>query len=92
MKVVKSDVIEASGSLQVCSGQSSGSEAVIHAMRNIFDADDPEYRAAALHNTRDLCPTIATYAINSYIQVTITIVYSWRLGTEILRRYDVRSR
>ena len=80
MKVVKPDVIEASGSLQVCAGQFSGSEAAVHAMRSIFDADDTDAillvdasnafnalnRAAALHNTEVLCPTIATYAINTY--------------------------
>ena len=80
MKVVKPDVIDASGSLQVCAGQSSGSEAAIHAMRNIFDADDTDAillidasnafnalnRAAALHNTGILCPITATYAINTY--------------------------
>jgi hypothetical protein len=35
MKVVKPDVMSASGSLQLCAGQPSGSEAAIHAMRNI---------------------------------------------------------
>ena len=80
MKVVNLDVIEASGSFQVCAGQSSGSEAAIHAMRNIFDADDTHAillidasnafnvlnRAAALHNTGIMCPTMAAYAINTY--------------------------
>ena len=49
-KVTKQDVIEASGSLQVCAEFESGSEAAIH----------------ALHNVRILCPTIATYATNIY--------------------------
>ena len=80
MKVVKPDVMDASGPLQVCAGQTSGSEAAIHAMRNIFDTDDTDAillidasnefnslnRAAALHNLRILCPTIATYAKNTY--------------------------
>jgi hypothetical protein len=42
MKVVKPDEMSASGSLQLCAGQPSGSEATIHAMRNIFDEDDTE--------------------------------------------------
>ena len=64
MKVVKPDVMDASGPLQVCAGQTSGSEAAIHAMRNIFDTDDTDAillidasnafnslnRATALHN------------------------------------------
>ena len=49
-KVTKQDVIEASGSLQVCAEFESGSEAAIH----------------ALHNVRIYCPTIATYATNIY--------------------------
>ena len=36
MRVTKPDVVDASGSLQVCAGHKSGSEAAIHAMHNIF--------------------------------------------------------
>jgi len=42
MKVLKQDVIDASGSLQVCAGQKCGSEAAIHAMHSIFEADDTD--------------------------------------------------
>ena len=80
MKVTKPDVIDASGSLQVCAGHKSGSEAAIHAMRDIFHADETDAvllidasnafnalnRTATLHNIRVLCPTIAAYAINTY--------------------------
>ena len=79
-KVIKPDVIDASGSIQVCAGHKSGSEAAIHAMREIFEHDNSDAvllvdasnafndlnRAAALHNIRVLCPSIATYAINTY--------------------------
>ena len=58
----------------------SGSEAAIHAMHNILEAHNTDAvslidtsnefnslnRASALHNVRILCPTIATYAINTY--------------------------
>ena len=60
----------------------SGSEAAIHAMYTIFEADDSDAvllidasnafnalnRATALHNTQVLCPVhvIAVYTINSY--------------------------
>ena len=78
-KVTKPDVIDASGSLQVCAGHKSGSEAAIHAMRELFEHDNSDAvllidasnafnslnRAAALHNIRVLCPSIATYAINT---------------------------
>ena len=79
-RVAKQDVINASGVMQVCAGQKSGGEAAIHAMRNIFEADETDAallvdasnvfnslnRAAALNNIRVLCPLIATYVINTY--------------------------
>ena len=82
MSVVKKDVVDASGSLQLCAGQKSGSEAPIHAMHTILESDDTDAallidasnafnannRAAALHNIRILCPIIAIYAINTYRQ------------------------
>ena len=42
IRVTKPDVINASSSLQVCAGHKSGSEAAIHAMRNIFYADETD--------------------------------------------------
>ena len=42
MRVTKPDVIDASGSLQVCAGHKSGSEAAIHAMCNIFEAGEKD--------------------------------------------------
>ena len=82
MNICKPDVIESSGSLQLCAGQKSGSEAAVHAMRNIFQADAMDAillidasnafnalnRAAALHNIQITCPIIATFAINTYRQ------------------------
>ena len=82
MHVTKPDVIDASGSLQVCAGHKSGSEVAIYAMRNIFEADGTDAvlvidasnafnalnTAAALHNIRVLFPTLATYMIKTYRQ------------------------
>ena len=79
-RVAKQDVINASWAMQVCSGQKSGREAAIHAMRNIFEADETDAallvdasnafnslnRAAALNNIRVLCPLIATYVTKTY--------------------------
>ena len=42
MSVTKQDVIDACGSMQTCAGHKSGSEAAVHAMRSIFDADDTD--------------------------------------------------
>ena len=58
----------------------SGSEAAIHAMHKIFEAQNTDAvllidasnafnslnRATALHSVKILCPTIATYAIKTY--------------------------
>ena len=99
-KVTKQDIIEPSGSLQVCVGFESRSEAAIHAMHNIFEADNTDAvllidssnafnslnRAAALHNVRISCPT-TTYAINFYREPA-RLVYHWGKGTEIRRRYN----
>lgn len=80
MKIAKEDVVEVSGSLQLCAGQRAGSEAAIHAMHTIFEADETDgvllidasnafnalNRQAALHNIRVQCPIIAVFAINTY--------------------------
>ena len=82
--MLKQDVIETSGSLQVCAGFKCGSEAAIHAIRKIFEAVDSDgvllidasnafnspNRSAALHNLRILCSTLATFAINTYREPT----------------------
>ena len=82
MHVTRPDVIDASGLPSVCVGHKNGSEAAIHAMHSIFDADEtdavllidasnafnPLNRAKALHNIRVLCLTLATYVINTFGQ------------------------
>ena len=76
MHLTKPDVIDTSGSLQVCAGHKSGSEAAIHAMGSNFDAVETDAvllidalnafntlnRTAALHNNRVLCPTVSWLA------------------------------
>ena len=80
MNIAKNDVAKASGSLQLCAGQKSGSEATIHAMHTIYEDDDTDgvllidasnafhalNRQAALHNMRALCPFIAVYVFITY--------------------------
>ena len=77
MNIAKWDVVEASGLLQLCAGQKSGSETAIHSMRWIFEDDVTDAvllidafnalnRTAALHNICVLCPIIAVYAINTH--------------------------
>ena len=42
MKITKNDVLKATGSLQVCVGHKSGSEAAIHPMHDIFKVEETE--------------------------------------------------
>ena len=39
---VGDDVFQAAGPLQLCAGQPAGCEAVIHAVRRLFDSPDTE--------------------------------------------------
>ena len=78
--VLKNDIQEVAGPLQVATGLESGAEAAIHAMRQIFEHEDCEAvilvdadnafnslnRQVALHNIQYLCPQFATILINTY--------------------------
>ena len=80
MHIVSQDVQEAAGPLQLCAGQSAGVEAAVHAMRNIFAADEVDAvllvdadnafnrinRHAILHNIQYICPIIKHAIINTY--------------------------
>ena len=82
MRVVKSNVMEAVGNLQLCAGQEAGAEAAIHATNDIFidencqailmvdaeNAFNALNRKAMLHNIARICPPIATYVQNTYSQ------------------------
>ena len=80
LSVIKLDVLEAAGTLQLCAGQEAGSEAAVHAMRHIFEDAESEAvllvdasnafnsmnRNAALHNIHYLCPPLAVILTNTY--------------------------
>ena len=77
---LKKDIQEAAGPLQTCSGLNAGSEAAIHAMKEIFNDEETDgiipvdasnafnnmNRLVALHNIRVTCPAISTILINMY--------------------------
>ena len=79
-RVLKRDIIDSVGSLQVCAGQDAGCEAAIHSLRKIFEDEDTEAvmlidasnafnsinRKAFLHNVNIICPSIATFTVNCY--------------------------
>ena len=78
--IVKQDVMDAAGCLQLCAGQRAGCEAAVHAMREIFTDEGTEgillvdasnafnslNRHAALLNMFHLCPLLATILTNTY--------------------------
>ena len=80
LMTIRSDVLDMAGSLQLCAGQISGTEAAVHAVRSYFESNECEAillvdasnafnalnRQTALRNIRRLCPALATVLINSY--------------------------
>ena len=80
MSAFKADLQKAGGCLQTCSGTKSGIEAAIHATHEAWknpstecvlqvDADNAFNRLnrkVALHNVRQLCPSIHTFLLNHY--------------------------
>ena len=79
-RVLKQDVIEASGTLQTCSGIDSGIEAAVHAMADKFAEDETQglllvdatnafnsiYREKALDTVATHCPVFHQYLKNTY--------------------------
>ena len=77
---IRPEIMESSGSLQMCGGQKAGCEAAAHAMREINEAAETDAvlfidasnafnslnREALLHNIKYLCPPMATYLSNCY--------------------------
>ena len=79
MTTFRGNILESPGDLQLCAGQCAGYEAAVHALSSMFSEDDSHAillvdadnsfnrinRNVMLHNTRIICPIIATYVINS---------------------------
>ena len=78
MCIVKKDVMISCSNVQMCSGQEAGSEAAIHAVREVFENEEAEAallvdadnafnninRQTLLHNIKIICPIISQYVIN----------------------------
>jgi hypothetical protein len=72
VKFLKEDILRSAGSLQLCAGQESGCEAIIHAMDEIYKSEPCEgillinadnafnrlNRSVALKNIQIICPPI----------------------------------
>ena len=82
LQVVKQDVLDLAGCLQLCAGQCAGCEAAVHAMRMIFGDEDTEgvmlvdasnafnslNRRVTLLNMFQLCPPLATIPV---LEITV---------------------
>ena len=82
LNLVREDVQNAVGPLQLCVGHDSGCEAAVHAMGTIYEEEESKAkllvdasnafnclnRSNALHNIKSICPSLVTMAINSYRQ------------------------
>ena len=80
LSIVKLDILEAAGPLQLCAGQDARCEAAVHAMRSIFSDSSAQgvllvdasntfnclNRQMALHNMQVLCPPLSKIIINTY--------------------------
>ena len=80
IELLRKDILNATGLLQLCDGQDAGSEAATHAVYDMFSKDKTEAvlmvdgsnafnsinREAFLHNTKVLCPALATFINNCY--------------------------
>ena len=81
LMIVRNEVVESAGSLQLCAGQPGGCEAAVHAANEIFQEEDTDCillvdatnafnflnRDAMLHNIRYICAPLAKYIRNCYI-------------------------
>ena len=82
LNIIRPEIMEAAGSLQLRAGQDAGIEAGIHAMRHIFDDTKTEgmlladatnafnslNREVCLQNMQHLCPALSHLVINTYRQ------------------------
>ena len=80
MKVIKSDILKVTGSLQLCAGQEAGADAAVHAVRTLFQDESTDAailvdasnafnrlnRQVALRNFPTTCPALATVVTNLY--------------------------
>ena len=80
--VLKAEMRDAAGGLQLCVSHEGGVEAGIHGMKEIYDDEETQgviqvdannafntiNRGVLLHNIRVLCPELATFANNCYTE------------------------
>ena len=95
MRHLKLDVLKRAGPLQACSGQCSGSEAAIPAMRQVHEYPETEAvllvdatnafncmnRQVALHNIHYMCHPMSQFLRNTYRCEKVHLSFlKWSLG------------
>ena len=99
ISILKNDIKEAAGNLQLCAGHRAGGEAAIHAMKDIYEEQSTEAvllvdatnafnsinREAMLHNIKVKCPSLGMYTENTYGSPTKLYIEGGKGGkTDIL--------
>jgi len=78
--MVKTDILESAGNLQLCAGQEAGCEAAVHAMQSLFQSSTTQAvlladasnafnslnRRVSLHNLHFVCLPLAVTVTNVY--------------------------
>ena len=71
--VVREDIQDSTGPLQVCAGHLSGCEAAVHSMRQVFEALNTHAvilvdasNAQSSRNIHNLCPALSKVLVNTY--------------------------
>jgi hypothetical protein len=97
MHIINEDVQTSAGPLQLCAGQSAGVEAAVHAMRQLFEADETDAailvdadnafnrgnRKVDLHNIQYVCPIFKYVLINTYRTPSrIFVLGGWELPSQ----------
>ena len=98
LSLLKSDVQNAAGTLQTCTGLKSGIEAAIHTANTVWHEDTTEAvlfvdadnafnrlnRKAALHNVQQLCPPLFRFLMNHYQSSADLVVPNSHSGPVLL--------
>ena len=80
LSIIRQDILETTGSIQLCAGQESGYEAAVHVMKAIFEDKNTQAillidaknafksinQQTALRNIQGICPSLSTITTNTY--------------------------
>ena len=70
--VLRKDIVQSIGTINLCAGQKAGPETIIHLMDDLLQQDDSTSafqllnRLTTLHNIRHLCAPVSVIFINFY--------------------------